>query len=208
MKWISSPSSAFASKISFQIDTWTLYRFISSRRPLSNTMHFSKAALLLAVLPFSIAATCDKSTALSWSTTSSGQAYDLLVCSTACGTNANCILACQKTACTTHCGSSTSSCFTSCTNDLCSAFYGSGSDSPNADALQACYKIQNGCTGSRCRRTLKKRATLTCSSSEGCYIDTQATVFCLNKSTGVYNSSTYLSLGFTIQYKTESMQLT
>jgi hypothetical protein len=152
-------------------------------------MQFSKTALVLVILPFSIAATCDKSNALSWSTTSSGQAYDLLTCSLACGTNANCIVGCQQTACTAHCGGSTSSCYTSCLKDLCSAFYGSGSDSPNAEALQACYKSQLGCSGSKCRRMLKERATLTCTSSEGCYIDTKSTVFCLNKSTGVYTPS-------------------
>jgi hypothetical protein len=174
-------------------------------------MQFSKTALLLAILPFSIAATCDKASAVSWSTTSSGQAYDLSVCQTGCGTNVNCILACQKTACTAHCGSSTSSCFTSCSNDQCSAFYGSGSDAPNEVALQACYRIQVGCTGTKCRRTLnelvtlnkrttlEERDTLTCSSSEGCYYDTKSTVFCLNKSTGMYSSFAYnSSLGFTM----------
>jgi len=58
--------------------------------------------------------------------------------------------------------------------------YGSGSDSPNADALRACYKAQG-------IDTRRKRADFECSSSQTCYKEANGNLFCLNESSGEYD---------------------
>lgn len=174
-------------------------------------MFFTKTALLLAVLPFTIAATCDSSNALIYSPssrtttapvpTSTGgsssltQAENLVTCNNGCGTDASCTVNCLTTACTEHCGDATSSCYVSCLTDPCSAFFGSGSDSPDVDALKACYLAAEGgrCASSGCKRALNERAEFSCSSSQTCYMETNGNLFCLNTSTGTCASTTLLS---------------
>lgn len=167
-----------------------------------SAMLFSKTAIVLAILPFAFASTCDKSSALPYSSSSETPSNDssgsnqaaidaaMNACISGCGSDASCLVGCLDDACTSHCGSSSSSCHSSCLSDPCSAFYGSGSDSPNADQLQICYKAaEEGQSNSAGRKMmLKERATFTCSSSQTCYTETNGNLFCLNTATGASTS--------------------
>ncbi|KAF7855379.1 hypothetical protein EAF04_010122 [Stromatinia cepivora] len=141
-------------------------------------MFLFTTAVLLAVLPFSIASsTCTTSNALSWaggsSTTSGSSGISSSDCSIICGTDAFCLQECNS--------------------DPCAEQFGNDSQ-----ALQACYDAeqQGSCNilgGSACETKKKKkkkkkrtRDTLSCSSSETCYEYIDGSLFCLNKATGDY----------------------
>ncbi|KAJ8059550.1 hypothetical protein OCU04_011206 [Sclerotinia nivalis] len=140
-------------------------------------MFLSTTAVLLAVLPFSLASsTCTTSNALSWatsgSTTSGSSGISSSDCSIICGTDAFCLQECNS--------------------DPCAEQFGNDSE-----ALQACYEAeqQASCNilgGSACDKKKKKKKrevaddTLTCLSSETCYEYTDGSLFCLDEATGDY----------------------
>jgi hypothetical protein len=179
-------------------------------------MLFSQTALLLAILPFSIAATtCQSANALPWPTssatasstssespstptgTTSGDGWDVTYvnCQKGCGADPSCLVDCLYDACATVCdGSRTSNCYFNCLADPCSAFFGSGSKTPSLSDLNECNKLaQTGqCNSVGCKRELKERATFSCPSTRDCYLEgSSGTLFCLNTSTGAYTSTSH-----------------
>jgi hypothetical protein len=176
-------------------------------------MLLSNTAVLLAIVPFCIASTCNQSNALpylpsSTSTTESSSAptstasstpsgsdegANLESCYANCGVDGTCIVNCLYDACNSHCGSSSSECYYSCLSEPCVAFFGSGSSAPDLDKLKTCQSLeaQGQCNSVGCRKMLKERDTFTCSSSETCYVDSEGsgTLFCLDTVTGTYIST-------------------
>lgn len=176
-------------------------------------MRFSQAYVVLAVLPSALAASCTLSNAIQYTddvvtggssnTPGSGSGSGsgslqsqidaaFLQCSSACNLSPSCLAKCLNTACGTYCTSQTSSnCRANCILDPCSAFYGSGSATPNQVELEACIKAKqqgqcNAVGGSACIR-MKKRADLNCASNEKCYKEKNGNYFCLNVATGKSN---------------------
>lgn len=161
-------------------------------------MYFPEAAILLAVLPSALAATCNLSNAQTYiagvTGISNGSGSSLqdkidaayVQCATACGTTASCLVNCLSTACSTYCAtSSKSGCQSSCVSNPCPLFYGSGSATPDATKLQACLKAAAGGT----KPTLSKRAELNCASNQSCYKENNGNYFCLDLSTGKCSSA-------------------
>jgi hypothetical protein len=177
-------------------------------------MLFSKTVVLLAILPFSIASSCSESNALAWpsSSDSSDGSFDS---STSSSSDSSTDSSSDDSSDGSSSGASGSGClafcdanpFTGCAddcaNDSCFAKYYT-----NLDALKTCQDIgETGeCNSVGCRRSLKKRATITCTSSETCYLYTDGTLLCLDLDTGMCTSTIYITHRFCIaeiEYETD-----
>lgn len=177
-------------------------------------MFFTKSTIILALLPVTLAATCNSSNALAYTPTSSGNSgggsssdsssgieAKFSTCNQGCyadvATIGTCVIKCLNNACSSLCALNPSSgCQTSCTNDVCSYLYGSKSSSQNEDKLRACYKIQSRSeiVARGDSESLESRAfVLTCTSSQTCYVEANGNLFCLNKSTGMFIPSPWFS---------------
>ncbi|RDW85877.1 hypothetical protein BP5796_04202 [Coleophoma crateriformis] len=147
-------------------------------------MLLSMTAVLLAVLPFSLAqSTCTTSNAITWppSSSSSGSGGSSTGSGGSSAGSGDLAQACDLIC------AGDATCLKSCNSDPCAEQY------PNdAAGLAACYKIQqqgdcNILGGSACGKLKTRAATkFTCSSSQTCYVYTDGSLFCLNPSSGDY----------------------
>lgn len=141
-------------------------------------MLLSRTTVLLALLPFSIAATCTSSNALPWSSYrpnsggggGGGENPLTSFCTDLCNGDASCLANCNADPCKDECGQD-ADCYAKCTK--------------NAQAGQCNSVGGSACDGlDESKRKLRKRITLTCTSDETCYKFTDNSLLCLDQSTG------------------------
>lgn len=129
-------------------------------------MLFSKTTTLLALVPFTVATTCSKSTSEPWSNyRPSGSVTNPLTafCASICSGDASCLANCNDDPCKDKCGEDPT-CYQSC-----------------AEIAQEGQCNSVGCPGGE---RLKKRVIpLDCTDSETCYQFTDGSFLCLDPST-------------------------
>ncbi len=158
-------------------------------------MQLTQTALLLAILPFSLAASCTKANALDWPADNNpfkgavgagGGSSSSSSCSAQCGNNAACVTNCLELQAIGQCNSVGGS--------ACDDLNDGTSSSPSNDPSDL---IKRGRLG--------KRVALDCGSGEKCYLYTDGGLLCLDMTTGIYTSfSPFISICILYKYELET----